>query len=72
MNFKERMGKVTENSIFKMDGYFVWCGTMAKGDDGLYYLYFSFWKKGENVAKKVEIINYKRNVRKNILCKNIT
>ncbi len=45
MNFKDRMGKVTENSIFKMDGYFVWCGTMTKGDDGLYYLYFSFWEK---------------------------
>lgn len=46
MNFKKRMGKVTENSIFKMDGYYVWCGTMTKGDDGLYYLYFSFWEKG--------------------------
>ena len=45
MNFKERMGKVSENSIFKMDGYFVWCGSMVKGDDGLYYLYFSFWEK---------------------------
>lgn len=48
MNFSERMGKITENSIFKMDGYFIWCGTMTKGDDGLYYLYFSFWpKKGD-------------------------
>lgn len=45
MNFKARLGKVTQNSIFKMDGYFVWCGTMAKGDDGRYYLYFSFWPK---------------------------
>lgn len=48
MDFSKRMGKVTENSIFKMDGYFIWCGTMTKGDDGLYYLYFSFWpKKGD-------------------------
>ena len=45
MNFKERIGKVTQNSIFKMEDYFVWCGTMTKGDDGLYYLYFSFWPK---------------------------
>lgn len=45
MNFKQRMGKVTEKSIFKLDGYFVWCGTITKGEDGLYYLYFSFWPK---------------------------
>lgn len=43
MNFLNRLGKITDKSIFKLDGYFVWCGTMAKGDDGLYYLYFSFW-----------------------------
>ena len=46
MDFKKRMGKITENSVFKMDGFFVWCGTIAKGDDGKYYLYFSFWPKG--------------------------
>ena len=38
----ERMGTVNENSIFKMDGYFVWCGTVTRADDGKYYLYFSF------------------------------
>ena len=45
MNFKERMCKVREDSKFALDGYFVWCGTMTKGEDGTYYLYFSFWKK---------------------------
>ena len=46
MDFKKRMGNITENSVFKMDGFFVWCGTIAKGADGKYYLYFSFWPKG--------------------------
>jgi len=45
MNFRERMGFVTEKSIFKMKDHFVWCGTMTRGEDGLYYLYFSFWPK---------------------------
>ena len=45
MNFAERMGTARKDSIFAIDGYFVWCGTMTKGDDGLYYLYFSFWKE---------------------------
>ncbi len=45
MDFGKRMGKANKNSIFEMEGYFVWCGTVTKGDDGLYYLYFSFWPK---------------------------
>lgn len=45
MDFKKRMGKVSENSVFKMEGYYVWCGSVAKGADGMYYLYFSFWPK---------------------------
>ena len=34
-----------KNAIFEPEGYYVWCGTMTKGEDGLYYLYFSFWEK---------------------------
>lgn len=45
MVFKDRMGRASDKSVFKLDDYFVWCGTMAKGDDGQYYLYFSFWPK---------------------------
>ena len=47
MDFNKRLGKITESSIFRMDGYFVWCGSVVKGKDGLYYLYFSFWDKDE-------------------------
>ena len=45
MDFSKRIGKLNPDAIFEMEGYFVWCGTMTRGDDGLYYLYFSFWKK---------------------------
>ncbi len=45
MDFSKRIGKLNRDAIFELDGYFVWCGTMTKGDDGLYYLYFSFWEK---------------------------
>lgn len=47
MEFGKRMGKINEHSVFQMQDYFVWCGTMTKGDDGLYYLYFSFWPKAD-------------------------
>ncbi len=45
MNFKDRMKPVKKESVFSLydEGFIVWCGTIAKGDDDLYYLYFSFW-----------------------------
>ena len=45
MDFSKRIGKLQPSAIFEMDGYFVWCGTMTRADDGEYYLYFSFWEK---------------------------
>ena len=45
MDFSKRIGRLSSDAIFELDGYFVWCGTMTRGDDGLYYLYFSFWEK---------------------------
>ena len=50
MDFSKRLGNVNENSIFQMDGYYVWCGTMTRGDDGKYYLYFSFWQKSDTFS----------------------
>ena len=45
VNFNKLIMKVPKHSIFKMEGYLVWCGTLVKGDDELYYLYFSRWPK---------------------------
>jgi len=45
MDFSKRIGKLNSDAVFQFPGHFVWCGTMTRGDDGLYYLYFSFWKK---------------------------
>ncbi len=45
MDFAKRIGSAKREAIFELDGYYVWCGTMTQGDDGLYFLYFSFWEK---------------------------
>jgi len=45
MEFSKRVGRLSPDAIFEMEGYFVWCGTMARASDGTYYLYFSFWDK---------------------------
>lgn len=31
---------------FSMDGYWVWCGSVIKGEDGNYHMFASRWKKG--------------------------
>jgi hypothetical protein len=39
------LGSVPRNGGFQMDGYWVWCGSVIKGDDGRYHLFASRWPK---------------------------
>lgn len=43
IDFNKLMNPVPRTAVFTMEGYLVWCGTMVKGDDNLYYLFFSRW-----------------------------
>jgi hypothetical protein len=36
-----------ENAIFQEKDYLVWCGSMVKGDDNKYYLFYSRWPKSK-------------------------
>jgi hypothetical protein len=36
---------VPESARFSEPGYFVWCGSMARGDDGRCHLFYSRWPK---------------------------
>ncbi|MFI3206284.1 MAG: glycoside hydrolase family protein [Clostridia bacterium] len=47
MDFSKRLKPVAKHSIFDLPNgeYIVWCGAITKADDGLFYLYFSFWPK---------------------------
>jgi len=36
---------IPTESGFRMDGYFVWCGSIIKGEDGRYYMFASRWKE---------------------------
>src|SRR5262249_41603082 len=39
------LGVVPRNGGFRMDGYWVWCGSVIKGDDGRYHMFASRWPK---------------------------
>lgn len=46
MNFHKMIQPVDKKTaVFQEEGYLVWCGTVVKGDDGKYYLYYSRWPK---------------------------
>lgn len=47
MNFMSGLKRTEKHSVLDLtsEGFYVWCGTLAKGDDGKFYLYFSFWPK---------------------------
>jgi len=39
------LGTVPRSGGFRMEGYWVWCGSVIKGDDGRYHLFASRWPK---------------------------
>ncbi|NLC43837.1 MAG: hypothetical protein GX783_06090 [Clostridiales bacterium] len=45
MTFYKKLLPAKKNSGFKMEGYYVWCASPIKGDDGRYYLFASRWPK---------------------------
>lgn len=42
---KDKLQPITEDNIFKTDGFYNWCSSTIKGDDGKYHLFYSRWKK---------------------------
>ncbi len=36
---------IPRSSVFKMEGFHVWCPCLIRGDDGLFYLFFSRWPR---------------------------
>ncbi|MBC2602705.1 glycoside hydrolase family protein [Puniceicoccus vermicola] len=38
-----RILPVPKNGGFRMDGYWVWCGSVIRGEDGLYHMFASRW-----------------------------
>lgn len=45
INFSKLVGKVAPHSKFRLDSFMVWCGSMVKGDDDKYYLFYSRWPR---------------------------
>ena len=43
--FKDRLQPISEENIFKTEGYYNWCSSIIKGNDGKYHLFYSRWKK---------------------------
>ena len=42
---KERMLPAPVNGGFRMAGYWIWCGSVVKGEDGRYHMFASRWPK---------------------------
>lgn len=45
LNLSEWIGRVDESSKFRLDSFMVWCGSMVKGNDNKYYLFYSRWPR---------------------------
>ena len=47
LNLANYITDVSPQSKFRLDSFMVWCGSMVKGDDGRYYLYYSRWPRSK-------------------------
>lgn len=45
LQLKERMLPAPRNGGFRMEGYWVWCASVIKGEDNRYHLFASRWPK---------------------------
>lgn len=45
MDFINKMLPAPINGGFRMEGYWVWCGSVIKGEDNRYHMFASRWKK---------------------------
>lgn len=45
LDFQKLIQPVPTNSMIIEDSSFVWCGSMVKGKDGLYHLFYSRWPR---------------------------
>ena len=43
--FKDRLEKLSDENLFKTEGYYNWCSSIIKGEDGKYHLFYSRWPK---------------------------
>ncbi|WP_010134593.1 glycoside hydrolase family protein [Ochrovirga pacifica] len=44
-HYKIEFGKVAKSAVFKEEGLSVWGGSLVKGEDGLYHMFYSRWPK---------------------------
>lgn len=49
INLKNRMLPASRNSGFRMEGYWVWCGSVIKAEDGRYHMFASRWPKTQKM-----------------------
>jgi alpha-L-fucosidase len=42
---RDRLQPVSVSNIFKSPGYYQWCTSIIRGEDGKYHLFYSRWKK---------------------------
>lgn len=46
LNLDWQLGKVDSLNIFVSPDYYTWCGSVIKGEDGKYYMFYSRWPHG--------------------------
>ena len=49
LDIRERMLPAPKNGGFRMEGYWIWCGSVIKAEDKKYHMFASRWKKDQSM-----------------------
>ena len=50
LKLSERILPADPENFFKTEGYFNWCGSVVKGEDGKYHLFYSRWPEASKFS----------------------
>jgi hypothetical protein len=57
LDLNQVLGTVDSTGIFQQDGYYLWCSSVLKGEDGKYHMFYSRWPHGKR-ALDDDSMNY--------------
>ena len=50
LDFQQLIKPVDSSGIFIASGYYTWCSSVIKGEDGMYHMFYSRWQHGKRDA----------------------
>lgn len=59
LDFTGRLAPISPDNIFRDPGHYVWCGSIIRGEDDKYYMFYSRWRIGSEGRAPGDVSTHK-------------